>query len=476
MVQISRRAFVGGLASVAVPGVVNQCAGMFQLPVSVKGGKTTAEVRSKWDLTLFDRPGWCSHAWYHIVEPDGSILVPIQSSEMRFPYGDFIRTRTDDLVLKSSDTGRTWTTVRNAALTAFPWGCYGLPGKTADGRLVSVISADYVLSEEERKEHLEKHGLARFYGSHSEWLYRPWPLAMADGLRRQGIFLFEGEEGSGQMAFSLLGYCCRLSKDAGKTWATKPIMGLPFFSDEAGSFRNTIVTQKGAWVASVFGTPNANHDPAPREGFGTSKLPIGSYVLRSENEGQSWNLQTIAYDPSGEHSFDETALLELPTGRILALLRHSGFTDPKQRDISLFQSHSDDGGKTWSTPVSSGIVGYPAHLLRLKDGKLLCTVGYRADPWGHRAIISVDEGKTWNIHEPKIIRDDSIPGWTTYPMSSQLPDGTIFTTYGLLKQLPPAAHSLLNQPGTFRSGKQREFVYAGASIYDGNYTHPIESA
>jgi hypothetical protein len=393
---------MGGMASITVPAALNHLALLDEAQPSHRRGRGNAGTASKWDITLYDRSGWCNHAWYHIVEKDGTILVPIQSSDMRAPYGDFIRTETDDLVLKSKDSGRSWTTLRDPALTAFPWGCYGLPGKTA-GTLVAVVCAEYLTTPEERKEHLEKYGLAKFYNPRSEWLYRPWPLSMADELRRKGTYLFEGDEGSGQMVFSLVGYCYRVSKDGGKTWTTKPIKGLPFFSDEAGSFRNTIVTKKGVWVASVFGTPNPNCNPAPAAGFGTPKLPIGSYALRSEDQGANWTIHAIGYDASGEDSFDEAAILELPSGRILAMLRHWAFTDPKKPAMVLSQSYSDDGAKTWSTPASTGIVGLPAHLLLLRDGRILCTVGHRVDPWGHQAVVRVlcgGQHKTLYVSSP----------------------------------------------------------------------------
>jgi hypothetical protein len=473
MPQLTRREWIAGLAAVGASSLARGIE--LARPHNDSRTKRASGARSKCDLTLYDRPGWCNHAWYHFVEPDGTIVVPIQSSDMRAPYGDFIRTETCDLVLKSADNGHSWTAMRDPTLTAFPWGCYGLPAKAAAGTLVSVICADYAITPEERRAHLEQYGLTQFYTARTEWLYRPWPLAMAGSIRRKGIYLFEGDEGSGRMAFSLLGYCCRTSKDSGRTWTTKPIPGLPFFSNEAGSFRNLIIARNGVWLASVFGTPNPNRDPAPEDGFGTSKLPIGSYALRSEDRGATWTMHTIGYDASGEHSFDETALIELPSGRILAMLRHSGFTDPARRDVTLYHSHSDDGGQTWSTPVSSGIVGYPAHLLRLRDGKLLCTVGFRLDPWGHQAVISSDEGKSWSVQTTKIIRDDSLPGWTTYPMSSELANGSIFTTYGNLKALPLGARAALEQPGTFRAGKQQEFVYAAASIYGPEFTHTLDA-
>ena len=423
----------------------------------------------KVDMTLYDRPGWCSHAWYHMRGEDGSILVPIQSSDMGKPYGDFIRTETDDLVLKSADDGKTWTLFRDPGLTAYPWGCYGLPGRTHEGMLVSVVCAAYVLSAEERQEHLNRYGIARFYNAKSEWLYTPWPIALAPELRRKGIYVFIApREGGKELAFSLNSFVCRTSRDGGKTWINRSIRGLPFNSDEAGSFRNTVVTRKGMWVASVFGTPNPERKPVIDAEFGSSRMPIGSFALRSQDQGNSWQLVQIAYDSTGEHSFDETALLELPSGRILAMIRHTHWQKEKREDVYLYESHSDDQGRTWSTPISTGMWGYPAHLLILRSGKILCTYGHRDDPWGHRASLSSDGGKTWDVGNIKLVRDDSLPGWTTYPMSSQLDDGTIFTTYGILKKAAPGAI-----PAAKDGHEEDRYVYAAASFYSEAFVRPL---
>jgi hypothetical protein len=41
------------------------------------------------------------------------------------------------------------------------------------------------------------------------------------------------------------------------------------------------------------------------------------------------------------------------------------------------QCESADGGKTWCEPHEIGVWGLPSHLLRLRNGNLLMTYGYR---------------------------------------------------------------------------------------------------
>ena len=79
--------------------------------------------------------------------------------------------------------------------------------------------------------------------------------------------------------------------------------------------------------------------------------------------------------------FEEPAVLALPSGRLIMLLRENCRR-------TMFSAHSDDDGRSWSTPVATGIDGYPPHLLRLGDGRLICTYGYRKPPFAIRAVLS----------------------------------------------------------------------------------------
>ncbi|MCX7009129.1 MAG: exo-alpha-sialidase, partial [Kiritimatiellaeota bacterium] len=73
------------------------------------------------------------------------------------------------------------------------------------------------------------------------------------------------------------------------------------------------------------------------------------------------------------------------------------------------------------------IGGNPPALVLLKDGRLALSYGYRKKPFGVRARISSEEGKSWG---PEIIlRDDGLTGDLGYPRSLARPDGKILTVY-----------------------------------------------
>jgi hypothetical protein len=66
-------------------------------------------------------------------------------------------------------------------------------------------------------------------------------------------------------------------------------------------------------------------------------------------------------------------------------------------------------------------------MIRLKDGRIALTYGYRLEPYGIRAQISADSGRTWT--QPIILRDDGVEWDLGYPRTVQRTDGKIVTAY-----------------------------------------------
>ena len=131
---------------------------------------------------------------------------------------------------------------------------------------------------------------------------------------------------------------------------------------------------------------------------------------------------------------DEFAMIETSPGTVLALIRDSAGPG------YLLQSWSHDGGRVWSHALQTEIWGYPPHLLKLSDGRILCSYGHRREPMGVRAVMSDDGGRSWDLDDEIILRDDAAAKWGNpvgsnsssdigYPISVQLSDGGIFTAY-----------------------------------------------
>ena len=140
-----------------------------------------------------------------------------------------------------------------------------------------------------------------------------------------------------------------------------------------------------------------------------------------------------------ERTFIGPGTLQLPSGDILMA---APWGCPPT-DLSKLQQNtpvpkvyrSGDGGRTWpdtgrmhmAWDLSGAISGGGISLLRLDDGRIALTYGHRAAPFGIRAVISSDDGKTWG--EEIILRDDGGEWDLGYPRTVQRPDGKCVTAY-----------------------------------------------
>jgi hypothetical protein len=78
-------------------------------------------------------------------------------------------------------------------------------------------------------------------------------------------------------------------------------------------------------------------------------------------------------------------------------------------------------------PHPIGVWGLPSHLLRLRDGRLLMSYGYRRAPFGNQARVSADGGKRWS--GALMISDDGASGDLGYPSTVELADGALVTVW-----------------------------------------------
>jgi hypothetical protein len=165
----------------------------------------------------------------------------------------------------------------------------------------------------------------------------------------------------------------------------------------------------------------------------TSTKKVG--VCDSRDDGKTWNwLGSIPVRPSDNVAeYHELHAVETLHGRIVVHIRNHNALNPGE----TLQSESDDGGKSWTVPHPIGVWGLPSQLLRLRDGRLLMSYGYRRAPFGNQARVSSDGGKTWS--EPLLISSDGAGGDLGYPSTVQLADGKLITVwYESMKDMPHA--------------------------------------
>ena len=169
-------------------------------------------------------------------------------------------------------------------------------------------------------------------------------------------------------------------------------------------------------------------------------LPIRiSFLYRSNDGGTTWEQPISLGDGSSE-----TGFLALDDSHWVGYVRHND----KPNRIA----HSYDGGVTWekweesvpeweaghATPEILGqgdwrmVNGHlqkpsPGSPVLLPNGKLIITYGYRAYPFGVRAIVSHDGGNSFDIEREYILSDTAYSWDTGYPSTVCFEDGTIVT-------------------------------------------------
>jgi sialidase-1 len=203
------------------------------------------------------------------------------------------------------------------------------------------------------------------------------------------------------------------SFDGGTTWEGEPVAVDSAPLARAGTSDAVLPLPSGDCLMGIYGA-----EP------GSSVCR--AYSVRSRDGGDSWGEPSlIAADPAGRLSFEEPALECTGDGHLLAMLR----CGEAGRYDYLYQARSFDQGQTWVELTSTPMWGHPAHLLLLDDGRLLCSYGYRHQPYGVRACLSKDHGATWDIQQEIVLRDDGGSRDVGYPSSVQLGDGTLVTVY-----------------------------------------------
>jgi hypothetical protein len=280
-----------------------------------------------------------------------------------------------DQMIRSKDNGKTWTepeTINNTPLDDRDAGII----QTHEGTLVlswfTSMAFDNTAS----------------YASHPDWK------------RHRGKLSDETVE-------RWLGNWTRRSTDGGKTW-DEPVRTL------GTAPHGPIVLKDGRLI--YVGVANID---------GEKKLS----VEESKDDGRSWQLLSTIEIPENEKvgPYSEPHVVETLDGKLIAMYRYNP-SDKSQ--AFLRQSESTDGGKTWTVTHPTKIWGFPPHLLRLKDGKLLVVYSVRKLPYSERACISKDNGRTWDVKNEIILSLSPVGGGDMgYPASVQLGDGSIITIY-----------------------------------------------
>lgn len=140
----------------------------------------------------------------------------------------------------------------------------------------------------------------------------------------------------------------------------------------------------------------------------------------SSDDGLTWDMLSEMPVRAGELHAVQAA-----NGTLIVQVRDKIVVEGKTRQ-NTSQILSTDGGRTWTEKVKVAD-GFPSHLIRLKDGTLLMTYGWRQEPFGIRGRISRDHGQTWS--DEFILTQDAADWDLGYPSTAQLADGSLLTVW-----------------------------------------------
>ncbi|MDQ7817954.1 MAG: PA14 domain-containing protein [Melioribacteraceae bacterium] len=215
------------------------------------------------------------------------------------------------------------------------------------------------------------------------------------------------------------------SYDRGKTWKG-PFTFTGIDMGELTSRTDYNIVDKNSYLAFVSRIDNKVK----------ANLPDRAFCVKTKDGGKTFQFVSWMTETDTVRSV-MSSTVRIDENHLISALRRR--YDPPQLNKPLPQQNwidvyeSLDNGNTWQflskvADTDNGTRnGNPPSLVLLKDGRLCVTYGCRKVPYGIRAKISIDNGKTWG--KEIIIRDDAITKDVGYPRSVVRPDGKVVTTY-----------------------------------------------
>ena len=182
-----------------------------------------------------------------------------------------------------------------------------------------------------------------------------------------------------------------------------------------------------------------------------------AYFWRSKDRGKTWDkslrVKIKGYYNNADGFFCEDFTFRTDSGKLLHIIRvgppspmypmNDGRITPSGDDHidRMMMCESTDEGRSWSPLQDFGDYGmhYP-RVLKLKDGRLLLTFTQRGIfyPIGLQAVLSYDEGRTWDFNSDRIIIEGKTPWGITsgggFGNTVQLEDETLISCYSYRKE------------------------------------------
>jgi len=272
---------------------------------------------------------------------DGRILCIFRTGQSKDGPDEAVR------IVESTDEGRAWTRASFAPDTTLD----GVAGSMSMGSLVETAPGQLLLV--------------------STWINRSDPTLPISNPETSGLLEIRS------VKFH--------SSDGGQTWSDiEAIQGIPFPQPEI-SGPVIALSEPGHLLLPM---ENQKHwdDPNP--------IDEKCYALLSFDGGKTWPEWAMVAHDHPARKFWCNRITKLASDELVCA--SWAFDNATEKDLPLHLTYGSPDGRTWSTPVSTGIEGQVSHMLALDESTLLMATSHRQSPAGIRLRTSFDNGKSWD--------------------------------------------------------------------------------
>jgi len=228
------------------------------------------------------------------------------------------------------------------------------------------------------------------------------------------------------------------SPDEGKTWT--PHRVIPRTCPELYEISGPCLELRSGDLVAV-----AAPFKMPDGGNPSGQLGI---LLRSKDKGRTWTDDEIFFrSPGGNMTPYESRICEMQPGRLVAIVWAYDTAAGRHHPNHIALSHDD--GRTWSSPVDTGIWGQASNLIWVGGDRLMTIHAHRGENPGIFVRLVDFRGDVWTPLEEMVIYGAGSPAQTKsgqrmaemfaalkfgQPSLLQLPDGEILATHWTVEE------------------------------------------
>lgn len=189
------------------------------------------------------------------------------------------------------------------------------------------------------------------------------------------------------------------STDDGHTWSNFRVLHTERFDDVPVPIMSPIhVTPQGRWLLP-FETSKRYDDP--------SRWYHHAAMITSDDQGCTWgSAQSIAHDPSGSVLYWDHRLAVTDNGQCVDFLWT--YDADSTQDRTVHRTVSLDGGRQWSPPEDTGLIGQSAWPVPLDGRQVVVLTVDRYHRKVIKACLSDDLGQTW-VEEQVLYQHEKTP-------------------------------------------------------------------